>query len=276
MGTPFTKMHGLGNDFVLFDALSDPISLSASRIQAIADRRHGVGCDQVLLIEPVHSDQADIRYRIFNADGKEVEQCGNGARCIARYLRDRRGIHKDTLVAETAKGRVTLYFEPDGMIRVNMGEPKLNPEDVPVLAKRAPIGYEIDIGGETTGFFALSMGNPHAVLAVENVGTAPVTHLGARLSQHPCFPEGVNVGFMQVLDRGRMRLRVYERGVGETLACGSGACAAVVAGRVMLRLDPEVAVELRGGTLRVVWQGEGSPVWMAGPATYVFEGSIQL
>ncbi len=276
MGIPFTKMHGLGNDFVLFDALSDPILLSASRIRAIADRRHGIGCDQVLLIEPVHSDQAEIRYRIFNADGTEVEQCGNGARCIAQYLRDRRGMRNNTLVAETAKGRVTMYFEPDGMIRVNMGEPKLNPEDVPVLAKRASIGYEIDIGGEVIGFFALSMGNPHAVLAVENVGTAPVAHLGARLSQHPCFPEGVNVGFMQVLDRGRMRLRVYERGVGETLACGSGACAAVVAGRVMLQLDPEVAVELRGGTLRVVWHGEGSPVWMAGPATYVFEGSIQL
>lgn len=269
-------MHGLGNDFVLFDALSNPISLSAAQIRAIADRRHGIGCDQVLLIEPIHSDQADIRYRIFNADGQEVEQCGNGARCIAQYLRNRGYLRKDTVVAETAKGRVSMYFELDGMIRVNMGGPKLNPEDVPVLAKRVSIGYEIDIGGETIGFFALSMGNPHAVLAVEDVGTAPVVQLGARLSRHTCFPEGVNVGFMQVLDRGRMRLRVYERGVGETLACGSGACAAVVSGRLMSRLDPEVAVELRGGTLRVAWHGEGSPVWMAGPATHVFEGRIQL
>ncbi|MGH8580443.1 MAG: diaminopimelate epimerase [Gammaproteobacteria bacterium] len=269
-------MHGLGNDFVLFDALSNPVSLSATQIRAIADRRHGIGCDQVLLIEPAHSDQADVRYRIFNADGGEVGQCGNGARCITQYLRNRGYMRKDTLVAETTKGRVSMCFEPDGMIRVNMGAPKLNPEDVPVLAKRASIGYEIDIGGETIGFFALSMGNSHAVLGVEDVETAAVAQLGARLSRHACFPEGANVGFMQVLHRGRMRLRVYERGVGETLACGSGACAAVVAGRLMSRLDPEVAVELRGGILRVAWHGEGSPVWMAGPATYVFEGSIQL
>ncbi|MGH8605444.1 MAG: diaminopimelate epimerase, partial [Gammaproteobacteria bacterium] len=231
---------------------------------------------QVLLIEPIHSDQADIRYRIFNADGQEVEQCGNGARCIAQYLRNRGYLRKNTLVAETTRGRVSMYFEPDGMIRVNMGEPKLKPEDVPVLAKRASIGYEIDIAGETFVFYAISMGNPHVVLAVEDVETAPVAQLGARLSRHACFPEGANVGFMQVLDRQRMRLRVYERGVGETLACGSGACAAVVAGRLLSRLDPEVAVELRGGTLRVAWHEEGSPVWMAGPATYVFEGRIQL
>jgi diaminopimelate epimerase len=276
LNLPFTKMHGLGNDFVLFDALSNPISLTTAQIRALADRRYGIGCDQVLLLEPTHGDQADIRYRIFNADGTEAEQCGNGARCIAQYLRLRGHMRKDNLVAETVTGRVHMCFEPDSMIRVNMGEPKLKPEDVPVLAKRASIGYEINIGGETVAFHALSMGNPHAVLEVQDTETAPVAQLGGRLSRHACFPEGANIGFMQVLDRERVRLRVYERGVGETLACGSGACAAVVAGRRISRLDAEVAVHLRGGILRVAWHGEGSPVWTAGPATYVFEGSIEL
>lgn len=276
MNLTFAKMHGLGNDFVLFDALSHPISLSAAQIKAIADRRHGIGCDQVLLIEPARGGEADVRYRIFNADGREVEQCGNGARCVAQYLRDRHGIQKDTILVETSTGQIALYFEPDGMIRVNMGPPRLDPEAIPVLAKRSSIGYEITIGGERIDFFALSMGNPHAVIAVDEVETAPVEHLGARLAVHPCFPEGANVGFMQVLDRGHLRLRVFERGVGETLACGSGACAAVVAGRLMSRLDPEVTVKLRGGTLRIAWDRASSPVWMSGPATHVFEGRIVL
>ena len=276
MKIPFTKMHGLGNDFVVLDRLTRSFDIDPVQIRLIADRHYGVGCDQVLLIEAGRQAGTDMRYRIFNADGGEVEQCGNGARCVASYLRERGVMEKTTLVAETAKGVITLHCEDDGRVRVDMGEPMLLPAQVPMRFDRQASQYTLQRDGKEVRFSALSMGNPHAVIDVEDVASAPVHSLGAWLGAHERFPEGVNVGFMQRLDRGHIRLRVYERGVGETLACGSGACAAVVAGRLRSLLDEHVDVELRGGGLSIQWSGEGTRVSMTGPATHVFEGSITL
>lgn len=276
METPFTKMQGLGNDFVVFDALSEAIDLTPDRVRQVADRRFGIGCDQVLLIEPAHSAGADIRYRIFNADGHEVEQCGNGSRCIARYLSDHGLLDKEEIVAETVTGVVRLYREPDGHVRVNMGVPRLAPQALPMLVTSQAIRYPIEVGDQRLSVSAVSLGNPHAVLQVDDVDTVPVVTLGQKIASHRLFPQGVNVGFMQILDRSQIRLRVYERGVGETLACGTGACAAVVAGTLQSLLDKTVYVELPGGRLTIRWEGGDTSVWMTGPATRVFEGRIEL
>ncbi len=276
MRLAFTKMHGLGNDFVLFDALNQPLSLQPDQVRRIADRHFGVGCDQVLLIEPPRNGKADVYYRIFNADGSEVEHCGNGVRCVARYLRDSGRARGDELVLQTVNGEARVHLESGDRVRVNMGAPRFLPADIPFLAPQRAPRYDIDVGGGTVTIGAVSMGNPHAVLLVDDVEKAPVTTLGPQLERHPRFPQGVNTGFLQILDPGHARLRVFERGAGETLACGTGACAAVAVGRLWGRLQREVDVQLRGGHLSIAWDREGEPVWMTGPAERVFEGHIDL
>jgi len=276
MRLPFTKMHGAGNDFVVFDGVNRSIVLSAQQIRRLADRRFGIGCDQVLLVEPPISPGADFRYRIFNADGGEVEQCGNGARCFARFVHDRGLTTKTEIAVDTLGGRIFPRLERDGMVTVDMGAPRFEPAAVPFQAECQAIVYDLKVGDQHVSISALSMGNPHAVQIVADVDRAPVATQGPLIERHPRFPRGVNAGFMQVLDRHQIRLRVYERGVGETLACGSGACAAVVAGRLQNLLDETVTVRLPGGTLRVSWAGQGEPVWLAGPATTVYEGTIEL
>jgi len=276
MRLAFTKMHGLGNDFVLFDALTQPLSLQPAQVRRIADRHFGVGCDQVLVIEPPHNGKADVYYRIFNADGNEVEHCGNGVRCVARYLRDAGRAHRDELVLQTVNGEARVHLESRDLVRVNMGSPRFTPADIPFVAQQRAPRYDIDVNGTILTIGAVSMGNPHAVLAVDDVDQAPVAALGPQLERHPRFPNGANAGFLQILDPGHARLRVFERGAGETMACGTGACAAVAIGRLWGELEREVDVELRGGHLSIVWDGEGEPVWMTGPAERVFEGHIDL
>lgn len=272
----FTKMHGLGNDFVVIDGFSRAVSLSAEQVRRIADRRFGVGCDQLLLVERPTVAGADFRYRIFNADGGEVEQCGNGARCFARFVRDQGLTTRDDIAVETLGGVIHPRIEPDGRVTVNMGVPRLEPAEIPFTASARATVYDLDVDDKLYSISAVSMGNPHAVLVVPDVDTAPVTTLGPLIERHLRFPRRVNAGFMQVQARGRIRLRVFERGVGETLACGTGACAAVVAGRLRALLDERVAVQLPGGTLDIAWAGEGKPVWMTGPAATVFEGTLEL
>jgi diaminopimelate epimerase len=272
----FTKMHGLGNDFVVLDGLRQPLHVTPALAARLADRRFGIGCDQVLLVEPPRLPDTDFHYRIFNADGSEVEQCGNGARCFARYVRDTGLTTKLEIPVGTAAGQILLRVRPDGQVTVNMGAPRLTPADIPFVADEEAPRYPLDVDGEVLEIGAVSMGNPHAVLQVADVDNAPVARLGPRIEHHPRFPNRVNVGFLQVQDRGRTRLRVWERGAGETLACGTGACAAVVAGRRWGLLDAEVAVALPGGTLVIHWSGAGEPVQMTGPATRVFDGEIDL
>lgn len=272
----FTKMHGLGNDFMVLDGISQALALEPGQIRFLADRHFGVGCDQVLLVERPCVPGADFRYRIFNADGGEVQQCGNGARCFARFVRDEGLTDKDEIVVETASGLIRPRLESDGQVTVDMGRPRFEPQVVPFLADCESLHYALTIGGESWSIGAVSMGNPHAVLLVPDVEQAPVARLGPALESHPRFPERVNVGFMQVLAPGRIRLRVFERGSGETLACGTGACAAVVMGRRWGLLQEEVVVDLRGGSLRVHWDGGAESVWMTGPATRVFEGELEL
>jgi diaminopimelate epimerase len=272
----FTKMQGLGNDFVLFDGLRSPLCLTPEQVRRIADRRLGIGCDQVLLLEPGQDPEADARYRIFNADGKEVEQCGNGSRCVARYLRDERLIETDAIVVETLAGLIRMYCQSDGQIRVDMGAPRLAPEDIPMRVQELHGTYEIEIDGARVSVYPISMGNPHAVLCIEDITAVPVASLGPLIERHRLFPEGVNAGFMQVVDAHHIHLRVYERGVGETPACGTGACAAVVAGRLQKLLGQAVEVELPGGRLFIQWEGGESSVWMTGPAIRVFAGRIAL
>ena len=272
----FTKMHGLGNDFIVIDAISQHVSLSAEQIRRLADRRHGVGCDQLLLVEKPDHPDTEFRYRIFNADGGEVEQCGNGARCFARFVRDKGLTQSVRIPVQTKGGHIELIVRDDDQVTVDMGVPRLEPEDIPFQATLRAPQYALSVDGETVEIGAVSVGNPHAVLEVPHVASAPVARLGPAIESHPRFPNRVNVGFMEVVDRSRIRLRVFERGAGETLACGSGACAAVVAGRVRDVLDETVAVELRGGDLVVSWKGENHPVLMTGPATFVFEGKITL
>lgn len=274
MAIDFTKMHGLGNDFVVLDALDGPIVLDPEAIRRLADRRFGVGCDQVLVIEPAKDNGADAKLRIFNTDGSVAEQCGNGVRCVADFLHRRRGIRRDPIALDTGAGRIEVHADGEGW-RVNMGVPEFDPSRVPVRADRRQASYRIDVPGGTVEVSALSMGNPHAVLTVADVDAAAVGMLGPAIQQSGMFPRGVNVGFLQILDKGRVRLRVWERGVGETLACGSGACAAVVAGRLHDGLEPRVDVGLKGGHLQIRWAGEGEPVWMTGPAATVFEGRIE-
>jgi diaminopimelate epimerase len=276
MKLPFTKMQGLGNDFVIFDATRQPLELSAAQIRRIADRHFGIGCDQVLLIEPARLAHTDFHYRIFNADGAEVEQCGNGARCFARFVHERGLSAKPIIPVGTAAGRIVLTLEADGQVTVDMGLPVLEPAQIPFQAAARATTYPLQLAQQSLLISAISMGNPHAVIQVESVDTAAVERLGPVIENHPDFPHRVNVGFMQCIDRRHIRLRVHERGVGETLACGSGACAAVVAGRLQGLLDECVEVELPGGKLMVKWQGEDRPVLMSGPAETVFEGNIDL
>jgi diaminopimelate epimerase len=276
-GLHFTKMHGLGNDFVVLDGINQQVDLTPAQIRQIADRHFGVGCDQLLLVESYAGEDADFRYRIFNADGGEVEQCGNGARCFARFVYDQGLTQKTTIPVMTAGGRIVLQIQADGQVKVNMGVPELEPARIPLISVQRQTLYNLEVGDESVALAAVSMGNPHAVLQVPDVDTAPVARLGAILESHVAFPKRVNVGFMQVVGRDRIRLRVFERGAGETLACGTGACAAVVAGRLQGLLDGGVvSVELRGGNLQIQWQGEGLPVWMTGPAETVFRGTLKL
>lgn len=272
----FTKMHGLGNDFVVIDAINQEMNLTPDQVRSLANRRFGVGCDQVLLVEQAKTQGIDFRYRIFNADGNEVEQCGNGARCFARYVRDKGLIDSDVIKVETKVGVISLEIDPQGEVTVDMGAPVLEPDDIPFLADHRAITYEITVDSQRLQISAVSVGNPHAVLQVDNVDMAPVAHLGPRIQSHSRFPNQVNVGFMQVVDSNHIRLRVYERGAGETLACGTGACAAVVAGCIQGLLDQRVSVELPGGRLIIVWTGEGRAVMMKGPAAQVFEGVMEL
>jgi len=269
-------MHGAGNDFVVLDGVNHPIALTAAVVRHLADRRFGVGCDQVLLVEPATAAGADFRYRIFNADGTEVEQCGNGARCFARFVRAKGLTTKDRIAVDTIGGRIYPYVDGDGGISVDMGTPHFDPPAIPFTAPARAIVYDLDVTGTTITISALSMGNPHAVQIVADVAHAPVALQGPLIERHVRFPRGVNAGFMQIVDRNTIRLRVHERGVGETLACGSGACAAMVAGRQQGLLDDTVDVVLPGGTLRVSWAGEGQPVRLAGPAETVYEGTIEL
>ena len=267
----FTKMEGLGNDFVVIDATRTPFALAPSEIRCLADRRFGVGCDQVLVVEPPRGG-ADFRYRIFNADGGEVEQCGNGARCFVVYVREHGLTVKREIRVETAGGLIVPRLEEDGEVSVDMGVPRFAPADVPFVGGAGAIVEPLDVEGKVVGISALSMGNPHAVQVVDDVDIAPVTTQGPLIERHPRFPARVNAGYMQIVDRANIRLRVFERGAGETLACGTGACAAVVAGIRRGLLDPRVRVETRGGALSIHWAGEGSPVIMKGPARTVFEG----
>lgn len=272
----FTKMHGIGNDFVVLDGINQVVNLSSAQVQRIADRHFGVGCDQLLVVEAYAGEEADFRYRIFNADGSEVEQCGNGARCFARFVYDQGLTQKTTIPVMTASGLIVLNIQPNGQVMVNMGVPEFSPERIPFISERQQTLYNREIAGEWVSFSAVSMGNPHAVLQVTDVDMAPVGVLGPALEHHPSFPRRVNVGFMQVLGRDRIRLRVFERGSGETLACGTGACAAVVAGCIQGLLDTQVTVALPGGDLQIRWDGEGQPVWMTGPAETVFRGTLRL
>lgn len=272
----FTKMHGCGNDFVVLDLISQRFVLKDRHVRKLADRHFGIGCDQVLVVEPPGRPDVDFRYRIFNADGSEVEQCGNGARCFARYVRDNRLTGKDTLRVETKAGIIELLITRNKQVRVNMGTPILTPSDIPFTAPAYATNYAFEVDGHNYDIGAVSMGNPHAVLLVDDVQTAPVATVGAKIEAHARFPQRVNVGFMQVLSPGEINLRVFERGAGETLACGTGACAAVVSGQLRGLLAQEVQVNLPGGSLQIEWRGEGQPVMMTGPATTVFDGQIQL
>ncbi|NDP42554.1 MAG: diaminopimelate epimerase [Aromatoleum sp.] len=272
----FTKMHGLGNDFVVFDGIRQRVDLSRAQLRLLADRRFGVGCDQVLVVERATRPDVDFVYRIYNADGSEVEQCGNGARCFVKFVRDQGLTTKREIRVETAGGSITPALADDGRVTVDMGVPRFAPADVPFVSDSDALVLPLDLGGETVDITVVSMGNPHAVQVVDNVDRAPVTTQGPRLEQHPRFPRRVNAGYMQVVDRATIRLRVWERGAGETLACGTGACAAVVTGIRRGLLDPVVRVETRGGALTIAWRGPGTPVEMTGPAVTVFEGVWEI
>lgn len=276
MRRTFSKMHGLGNDFVVFDVTQQTFEPTQAQLRLLADRHFGVGCDQILLIESPRDESTDFYYRIFNADGSEVEQCGNGARCFAHYVRNHGLTEKSVIDVGTARGPIQLTVLDDQQVRVNMGTPRLDPQDLPFDAPHRADLYPLEVGEQQLQINAVSMGNPHAVLLVPDVDLAEVERLGPAIESHPRFPRRVNAGFMAVKTRDQIDLRVYERGSGETLACGSGACAAVVGGRLRGLLDERVEVRLRGGALVVSWQGEGQPVWMTGPATEVFEGAIDL
>lgn len=269
-------MQGLGNDFVVIDAISHPIALSAAQYRFLGDRRFGIGCDQILLVEKPTIPEADFRYRIFNNSGEEVEQCGNGARCFARFVHEQGLTEKTEIAVETAGGIIYPRLEDNGQVTVNMGAPCFAPEEIPFIAAAQAPTYDINVAGHDYQFNVLSMGNPHAVQFVADVDQAPVGTLGPLIEHHPRFPRKVNAGFVEVLTRDHIRLRVFERGAGETLACGTGACAAVVAGIQRRLLDDTVSVDTRGGNLTITWQGPGYPVRMTGPAVTVFHGEIVL
>ncbi|MDN5848824.1 MAG: diaminopimelate epimerase [Nitrococcus sp.] len=272
----FTKMQALGNDFVVIDAMNQSVTLNPEQVRRLANRRIGIGCDQVLLAERPSRPDTDVRYRVFNADGGEAEHCGNGVRCLARFLREKALSERHELRVETLNGLTIVQLCDDGPITVNMGAPVLEPGRIPFRATAPAVEYPLVLERETVTIGAVSMGNPHAVLQVGDIDTAPVATLGPVIVHHRDFPQCVNAGFMQILGRDRIRLRVYERGAGETLACGTGACAAVVSGRLRGLLDARVKVELAGGELVIYWDGGDAPVWMTGPAVTVYEGEIQL
>ncbi len=276
MPLKFTKMHGAGNDFVMIDTISQRVKLRPRDIRRIADRRRGVGCDQVLLVEPPGRPDADFRYRIFNSDGSESGQCGNGARCFARFVHHRRLTRRPSLVVETSSGLMTLDLRDNHEVEVDMGAPRFAPEQIPLRRDNPADEYSLQVGDETFSIGALSMGNPHAVLRLDDIDDGSVEHLGPQIEIHADFPERVNAGFMQVVERDAIRLRVFERGVGETLACGSGACAAVVHGQRMGWLGERVTVDLPGGKLLVQWAGGESPVRLTGPTAINFEGTFRL
>jgi diaminopimelate epimerase len=273
----FTKMQGQGNDFVVLDGVRQRVELDQEAVRRIADRHFGVGCDQVLIVEPPRDASHDFRYRIYNADGGEVEQCGNGARCFARFVLDEGLTDKREIAVETAAGLIRPKVEDSGQVTVDMGAPRFDPRDVPFIASQEPaIQHEIRVASIPVQVSVLSMGNPHAVQVVEDVERAPVTTQGPLIERHPAFPQRVNAGYMQPLSRSHVKLRVWERGAGETLACGTGACAAVVAGIRLGLLDNDVRVTTRGGDLRIRWNGDDGPVMMTGDAVRVFEGEIEV
>jgi len=272
----FTKMHGLGNDFVVFDGVGQAVALSPEQCRRIADRHFGVGCDQILLVEKASRPDVDFRYRIFNADGGEVGQCGNGARCFVRFVHEKGLTAKTAIRVETASGVIEPRLLGNGQVAVDMGAPRFAPADIPFAAEAEALAYPLKVGQHVIEIAALSMGNPHAVLRVNDLDSAPVDILGAAIESHARFPQRVNAGFMQVLTPHDIRLRVYERGAGETLACGTGACAAAVAGIRQGWLKSPVSVHMRGGDLVIEWAGRDRPVSMTGPAETVFEGEIEL
>ncbi|TNZ56647.1 diaminopimelate epimerase [Vibrio parahaemolyticus] len=270
----FSKMHGLGNDFMVVDCITQNVFFSQDLIRRLADRHTGVGFDQLLVVEAPYDPETDFHYRIFNADGSEVEQCGNGARCFARFVRLKGLTNKYSISVSTKKGKMILDVEDDGEVTVNMGVPEFEPNKIPFKAKQKEKTYIMRAGDKTLFCGAVSMGNPHVVTVVDGVDTADVDTLGPLLESHERFPERVNAGFMQVVSRDHIRLRVYERGAGETQACGSGACGAVAVGILQGLLDESVKVSLPGGELHISWQGPGKPLFMTGPATHVFDGQL--
>jgi diaminopimelate epimerase len=276
MRLKFTKMQGLGNDFVVLDGVTQTIELDAARLRLLADRHFGVGCDQILVVERPERDDVDFRYRIFNADGGEVEQCGNGARCFVRFVRERGLTAKRAIRVETRGGIIEPRLEDDGQVTVDMGAPRFEPAEIPFAAGAAAVLHALEVDRASVSIGVVSMGNPHAVQVVASVDDAPVLTQGPHIERHARFPKGVNAGYMQVIDRANIRLRVWERGVGETLACGTGACAAAVVGIRLGLLDTPVRVATRGGVLTIAWEGGQSPVFMTGPAQTVFEGEWQV
>jgi diaminopimelate epimerase len=276
MWMKFTKMHGLGNDFVVIDAVTQNINLSAAVVRRIADRHLGIGCDQVLIVEPPSSTDIDFNYRIFNSDGSEVEQCGNGARCLARFVRDRKLSGKESIRVKTMNRIIGLSINKDNTISVDMGIPQFEPKDLPFEAECRSASYEIDLGDQTATIAAISMGNPHAVMFVDDIDSAPVSTIGSKIEKHYRFPNKVNVGFVEVVNRRHVKLRVHERGSGETRACGSGACAAAVATIQKGLVDSPVTVALTGGNLTINWPGEGHSLIMSGQAITSFHGQIKL
>ena len=272
----FTKMHGLGNDFVVIDAVTQAVAMTDKLARRLADRNTGIGCDQILLVEPPTQPDVDFKYRIFNADGSEVAQCGNGARCFAKFVRDRRLTGKSKLSVETHAGILQLSIDDKQSYTAALGIPNFEPAQIPFEAEQRALTYAIDVNETSVNIAAVSLGNPHAVLQVADIQQAPIDKLGPLLESHPRFPERVNVSFMALVSRHEINLRVYERGAGETQACGSGACAAAVAGITQDLLDSPVKVNLPGGSLTITWQGENQPVSVTGPATTVYQGRIRL
>jgi len=272
----FTKMHGLGNDFMVLDLVSQHAHIQPKHAKQWGDRHTGIGFDQLLIVEAPSNPEVDFRYRIFNSDGSEVEQCGNGARCFARFVLDKRLTAKRLIRVETKSGVIELDVRQDGQISVNMGPPRLVPAEIPFQAEQQATSYAVDVDGQNVDLAAVSMGNPHAVLRVSDINSAPVHKLGPKIEHHPRFPARVNVGFLQVIDRHRGQLRVWERGAGETQACGTGACAAAVAAISQGWMDSPVTLDLPGGRLSIEWAGVGEPVMMTGPAVRVYEGQVRL
>ena len=276
MKLAFTKMQGSGNDFVVIDGVTQAIDLNTAQLRSLADRRHGIGCDQILIITPPDSPDADFRYHVFNADGSRAGQCGNGARCVGRFLKEKRLTRQREILLQTDDDSLTLSLSEGGRVCAGLSAPRFTPADIPFKAEGTQDQYAIEVQGQQLSIGAVSMGNPHAILMVDDCAAAPVSSLGPLLEGHSRFPERVNVGFMQIQSRKKVKLRVYERGVGETDACGSGACAAAVYGIKLELLDEEVDVSLPGGKLSVAWRSESDRVWLSGPTATVFNGTITL